>query len=225
MTVAAILTFLAAKAGMTVPQIFLTVGIANALVAVYVCTLLPQELVKYLGRRVFRLLNRVEVIGLENYKAAGDRAVIVANHTSFIDGPLLGCFLPKRANFAINTFTSNNWWAKPAFALFDLLPIDPTNPMSTRTLVQELQKDRHVVIFPEGRITVTGALMKVYEGPGTIAHMADAPVLPIRIDGAQRTIFSRLKWQDQQPQPVSQDHHHHPGTGQVRPHRRTCAVR
>ena len=193
MTAAAILTFLAASSGMSIPQIFLTVGIANALVALYICTILPQELVKYLGRRFFRLFYRVEVQGMENYKAAGDKAVIVANHVSFLDGPLLGAFLPKRANFAINTFTSNNWWAKPAFALFDLLPIDPTNPMSTRTLVQELQKDRHVVIFPEGRITSTGALMKVYEGPGTIAHMADAPVLPIRIDGAQRSIFSRLR--------------------------------
>ncbi|NNE21312.1 MAG: acyl-[ACP]--phospholipid O-acyltransferase [Rhizobiales bacterium] len=193
MTTASILTLLAIAAGFTIPQIFLIVGIFNAVVAIYICKLLPQELVKYLGRRVFRLLFRVEVIGRDNYQAAGDRAVIVANHTSFLDGPLLGCFLPKRANFAINTFTSNSWWAKPAFALFDLLPIDPTNPMSTRTLVQELQKDRHVVIFPEGRITVTGALMKVYEGPGTIAHMADAPVLPIRIDGAHSTIFSRLR--------------------------------
>lgn len=193
MTAASVLTALAAAAELTVPQIFLLVGIANAAVAVYICKLLPQELVKYLGRRVFRLFYRVEVKGLENYKAAGERAVIVANHTSFLDGPLLGCFLPKRANFAINTFTSNHWWAKPAFALFDLLPIDPTNPMATRTLVQELQKDRHIVIFPEGRISVTGALMKVYEGPSTIAHMADAPVLPIRIDGAHVSIFSRLR--------------------------------
>ncbi len=193
MTVASGLTVLAANSGFTVPQIFLLVGLANALVAVYICKLLPQELVKYLGRRVFRLLYRVELVGRENYRKAGSRAVIVANHTSFLDGPLLGCFLPDRASFAINTFTSNKWWAKPAFALFDLLPIDPTNPMATRTLVQELQKDRRIVIFPEGRITVTGALMKVYEGPGTIAHMADAPILPIRIDGAQFSNFSRLR--------------------------------
>ena len=193
MTAASLLTALAAAANLTVPQIFLVIGIANAAVAVYICKLLPQELIKYLGRRLFRLLYRVEVHGMKNYKAAGDRVVIVANHTSFLDGALLGCFLPKRANFAINTFTSNHWWARPAFALFDLLPIDPTNPMATRTLVQELQKDRHIVIFPEGRISVTGALMKVYEGPGAIAHMADAKVLPIRIDGAHKSMFSRLR--------------------------------
>ena len=49
------------------------------------------------------------------------------------------------------------------------------------------------MIFPEGRLTVTGTLMKVYEGPGAIAHMAGAKVLPVRIDGAQYSPFSRMR--------------------------------
>ncbi len=177
----------------SVTQVFLVVAIGNVVVAVYICRLLPGELVKALGRRLFRLAYRVEVKGLENYKRAGERVVIVVNHTSFLDAALLCAFLPETPTFAINSFVARRWWVQPAFHLFDLLPLDPTNPMAAKTMVRVVKEGRKLLIFPEGRITVTGALMKVYEGPGTIADLADAQVLPIRIDGAQYTSFSRLK--------------------------------
>src|SRR5690606_41937285 len=64
-------------------------------------------------------------------------------------------------------------------------------PISVKGLTQYLKEDRKAVIFPEGRITVTGALMKVYDGAGLIAEKSGATVLPIRIDGTQYTLFSR----------------------------------
>ncbi len=178
---------------MSARGLFLSLAIANALAAVWSVRLLPQEMMANFARQLFRLLFRVEVRGLEHYKAAGRKAVIVANHTSLLDGPLLSAFLPDRSTFAINTYMAQNWWVKPAFALFDLAPIDPTNPMAIRTLVDVVKNGSRVVIFPEGRITVTGALMKIYEGPGAIAQMADARVLPVRIDGAQFSKFSRMQ--------------------------------
>jgi acyl-[acyl-carrier-protein]-phospholipid O-acyltransferase/long-chain-fatty-acid--[acyl-carrier-protein] ligase len=177
----------------TARGLFLALAIANAFAALWICRLLPQELVAYLSRRLFRLLYRVEVKGMENYEAAGRKAVIIANHTSLLDGPLLSAFLPERCHFAIDTHIAKRWWVKPVFQLFDLLSIDPTNPMALRSLVTQLKKGRKVVIFPEGRLTVTGALMKVYEGPGAIAHMADAKILPVRIDGAQYSQLSRMR--------------------------------
>jgi len=172
---------------------FLLLGIANGIAAIWIALLLPQELASNIARQFFRLFYRVEVKGLENFRAAGRKAVIIANHTSFLDGPLLSAFLPERASFAINTFVAKSWWSRPTFALFNMIPIDPTNPLAIRVLVDELKKGRKVVIFPEGRISVTGALMKVYEGPGAIAQMARARVLPARIDGAQYTPFSRMR--------------------------------
>jgi acyl-[acyl-carrier-protein]-phospholipid O-acyltransferase/long-chain-fatty-acid--[acyl-carrier-protein] ligase len=173
--------------------LFLCLGIANAVAALLICRLLPQEFVANLLRQVFRLFHRVEVKGLENFAAAGRKAVIVANHTSMLDGPLLSAFLPERCGFAINTYMAQKWWARPAFLFFDMIPIDPTNPMALRNLVAELKKGRKIVIFPEGRLTVTGTLMKVYEGPGAIAQMAGARVLPVKIDGAQYSMFSRMR--------------------------------
>lgn len=177
----------------TVTQVFLALAIGNTLAAIYVVGLLPDEVVKGIGRQLFRWLYGMTVEGEENLKKCGDRVVIVANHTSFLDGALLSCFLPQRATFAINSHIARRWWVKPAFLLFDLLPLDPTNPMAAKTMVDVVKQGRPVVIFPEGRITVTGALMKIYEGPGTIADLADAAILPVRIDGAQYTPFSRLK--------------------------------
>jgi len=192
MVVSTVLAGMMLSAGYSIPQLFLTIGILNGFVAAYICKLLPQEVVKGIGRQIFRLFFRVEIIGEENIPKNGEKAVIVANHVSFLDGPLLASFWPGTPSFAINTQIAEKWWARLAFPFFDFLPMDPTNPMAVKTLVRTVEKGEQIVIFPEGRITVTGALMKVYEGPGTIALHADAPILPVRIDGAQYSKFSKL---------------------------------
>ncbi|MEO3428617.1 acyl-[ACP]--phospholipid O-acyltransferase [Pelagibius sp. CAU 1746] len=179
--------------GMTVTGVFLIIAAANVIAAWYVCKLLPQELLKGIFAAVFRLFYRVELHGRENIKAAGAKAVIVVNHVSFLDGALLAAFLPGRPMFAIDSHMATRWWVKPFMALVEGFPMDPTSPFATRALIREVEKGKHCVIFPEGRITVTGALMKVYEGPGMIADKSGAQILPVRIDGAQFSYFSRLK--------------------------------
>ncbi|MBA2483253.1 MAG: AMP-binding protein, partial [Nitrosomonas sp.] len=68
-----------------------------------------------------------------------------------------------------------------------------TSPMSTRLLIDRVKKGMKIVIFPEGRLTLTGSLMKIYEGPAMIANKSGAQLLPIIISGAQYTPFSRLR--------------------------------
>jgi acyl-[acyl-carrier-protein]-phospholipid O-acyltransferase/long-chain-fatty-acid--[acyl-carrier-protein] ligase len=142
---------------------------------------------------IFRKLYRVEVDGLENYQKAGKRDLIIANHLSFLDALIIAIFLPEKPMFAINTYIAGKWWMKPFLSIADTFALDPTSPMATKSLISEIKKNRKCVIFPEGRITVTGSLMKIYEGPGMIADKTDAMILPIRIDGAQYSHFSRLK--------------------------------
>ena len=176
-----------------VVAVFASVAAVNAVVALYICRLLPDELLKSLFAIPLRLLFRVRVHGLANYRKAGPRAVVVANHVSFLDGLLLAVFLPGSPVFAVDTQIARRWWARPILALARVFTVDPGNPFATKALVREVRAGNHLVIFPEGRITVTGALMKVHEGPGMIADKADAEVIPVRIDGAEASVFSRMK--------------------------------
>ncbi|MEQ1559078.1 MAG: AMP-binding protein [Methyloglobulus sp.] len=142
---------------------------------------------------IVKHLYRVEITGMENFVKAGKRVLIIANHSSFLDPLLLWLFLPGDITFAINTHISQRWWLKPFLGLSKVFPMNPTHPISLKDLIHYLRGDTHTVIFPEGRITVTGGLMKVYDGTGMVAEKSQATVLPIRIYGGQFTPFSRLQ--------------------------------
>ncbi|HKX07994.1 MAG TPA: acyl-[ACP]--phospholipid O-acyltransferase [Stellaceae bacterium] len=191
--IAGVISAVMLAAGLTVPEVFLTVGVVNAIAAVVVMRLLPGALLKSLLAGLFRLVYGVQVRGLEHVAEAGERVVIVANHLSFIDGALLATFLPGRPAFAVAANRAAAWWVKPFLSLVDAVPIDPLKPLATKTLIRAVEEGRPCVIFPEGRLTVTGALMKIYEGPAMIADKAKAMILPVRLDGLQYTRFSRLK--------------------------------
>jgi acyl-[acyl-carrier-protein]-phospholipid O-acyltransferase/long-chain-fatty-acid--[acyl-carrier-protein] ligase len=148
---------------------------------------------RWLVRTLLRVVYRVHVVGLDNYAQAGQRVLVVANHTSFLDAVLLAVFLPDRLTFAINTAISKLWWMRPLLVVVDAFPLDPTNPYSIKSLIRYISQDKRAAIFPEGRITVTGSLMKIYPGPGLVADKSGAMLLPVRIDGAQYTPFSRLR--------------------------------
>jgi acyl-[acyl-carrier-protein]-phospholipid O-acyltransferase/long-chain-fatty-acid--[acyl-carrier-protein] ligase len=160
---------------------------------VWICKLLPQDVLRMLARVLFRLAYRVEVRGAENFAAAGDRVIIVPNHVSFLDAPLVAAFLPGWPVFAIDPAQMQRWWVRPFLAAVDVYPMDPSRAMAARSLINSMKDGGRCVIFPEGRINVTGgALMKVYDGPALIADKADAMVLPVRLDGVEFTPFSRL---------------------------------
>ena len=177
----------------SVPGVFLTLAVVNGVVAVYICRLLPDAVIKAVLAGLLTLCYRVRVRGLESYADAGPRAVIVVNHVSFLDAVLLAAFLPGKPMFAVDTRSAGAWWLRPLLGLVDAFPLDPTHPMATKSLIKAVRKGLHCVIFPEGRITVTGSLMRIYEGPGMVADKADAMLVPVRIDGAQYSPFSRLR--------------------------------
>lgn len=185
--------------GCSVPTVILLVSIANIGVAIYIYKLVPEAKIipESLFSTIFKFLcdklYRVEVRGLENLQKAGKRAVIVANHISLIDPVLIGVYLPEKFTFAINSQVAKLWWVRPFLTLSKTYSIEPSNAMAAKALISEVKKNKKIVIFPEGRISATGSLMKIYEGPGMIADKADATIVPVRIDGSEYTHFSRVK--------------------------------
>ncbi len=150
-----------------------------------------KKILKGLLRQVFQLLFRVRIEGDEQALAA-ERVLIVANHQSFLDGLFLGLFLPVDPVFVVHTGVANNFLFRQILRLTEYLAVDPSLPMATKQIVKLVSSGRPVVIFPEGRITVTGSLMKVYEGPSFVAAKTGATVVPVRIDGLLRSYFSRV---------------------------------
>ena len=149
-----------------------------------------RSLIKALLRQIAALLFRVRVEGA--LPATHERLLVVANHESFLDGLLLGLFLPLDPVFVVHTGVARNPLFRLLLSLVDYLAVDPTSPMAMKKVIRLIEEGRPVVIFPEGRITTTGSLMKTYDGPAFVAAKTGATVLPVRIDGAARTYFSRL---------------------------------
>ncbi len=178
--------------GFGLPTLFAIIGVANLIVAVVIARTLPTSWLNDLLSIVFRAFYRLDVEGLENVAKAGDNAIIAMNHVSFLDAPVAMAFLPKRPVFAVDVGISQRWWIQPFLPFVRTMALDPLKPMALRTVINAVREGNMLVIFPEGRITVTGSLMKIYDGAAMIADKSDAMVVPVRIEGPERTIFSRL---------------------------------
>jgi acyl-[acyl-carrier-protein]-phospholipid O-acyltransferase/long-chain-fatty-acid--[acyl-carrier-protein] ligase len=178
--------------GISLPVIFAGLGLAGFGVTFLVAKAWGREGMRDTGALLFELCFRVELRGAENLPPLGTPMVIAPNHTSLLDGPLLHAVLPIDAAFAVDTTIAGVWWARPFMALIRAYRLDPTRPLATRALVTIVKAGEALVIFPEGRVTVTGCLMKVYDGAAMIADKAGALVVPVRIEGAQRSKFSYL---------------------------------
>ncbi|HVC63561.1 MAG TPA: acyl-[ACP]--phospholipid O-acyltransferase [Acetobacteraceae bacterium] len=179
-----------AASGLRAPAVLELAALANVVAAGWIVRMLPQDFYRALLRWYFTTFHRLRISGLENYHAAGDRVVIVANHQSYLDAPLIAACLPDSPSFAIHTAQAAKWYFRPFLAAVDTFPLNVQSPYAVKRMIEAVRDHgRKLMVFPEGRMTHTGALMKIYEGAAMVADKAGARIVPISIEGLQ---FSRL---------------------------------
>src|SRR5262249_16768628 len=149
------------KAGMSTPMLFLLIGVANLAVSVVVGRTMPRSAMRDLLSIIFRAFYRIEVRGLDNIANAGPNAIIALTHATSRDAPLARSLPDHPPIFAIDHTIAKRLWVKPFLRFGKAVPLDPTKPLATRTLINAVKAGESLVIFPEGRLTVTGSLMKV----------------------------------------------------------------
>ncbi len=173
--------------------LFAALAAGNLVAAALIAATLPTNAFMDAISILFRAVFRMEVRGLDNVARAGPNCIIALNHVSFLDAALALSLLDRDPVFAIDHGIAQRWWVRPFLSFTRAMPLDPTRPMATRTLIQAVRSGETLVIFPEGRLTVTGSLMKVYDGAALIADKAEVMVVPVKIDGLEATPFTRLK--------------------------------
>ncbi|MDX6748615.1 AMP-binding protein [Geminicoccaceae bacterium 1502E] len=136
--------------------------------------------------------HRVEIIGKEHLEGLHERSLVVANHVSFLDGPMVAAIVGPRSVFALYTTFAEHWLIKHLVRADILFPLDPFKPLATRHLIAKVGEGRPCVLFPEGRITVTGSLMKVYPGPAYVADKTGSEIVALHIEGLERSPLSRM---------------------------------
>ncbi len=199
MVAGAVATAALQAAGLSTPALFGVLGLANLVAAWWIFRSLPTSAFRDLLSMILRCFYRLEITGLDNVAKAGPNPIIALNHVSLLDAGLALSLLDREPVFAIDSTIATRWWVKPFLKLTNAMPIDPAKPMATRALINAVRGGNTLVIFPEGRLTVTGSLMKVYDGAGLIADKTGVPVVPVRISGLERTPFSYLT--DRQTRP------------------------
>lgn len=187
-----LITIIFLSLGIKATAIILILSCANFLTAVYICKILPHTVIKNLFRTLFRIIFRIEIEGIENLSKIESKTLIIANHTSFLDPLIISTFFPGRLYFAIGDDISKAQWIRYLVQILNGRFINYNSPMAAKTIIDKLKAKQRVVIFPEGRISVTGSLMKIYDGPGVIAEKAGAALLPVKIEGTQFSLFSKM---------------------------------
>ena len=141
------------------------------------------------------IVNRLFKIKLENLDKLevdfSEPTILMPNHTSLLDAIILALNLPDNVCFVVNTEVAKKY--SFLVNMTNHITVGTLNPFSIRLMIKELKSGKTLLIFPEGRITTTGGLMKIYSGAAHVAIKSNAKIYPITIRGLERSKLSYLQ--------------------------------
>ncbi len=196
MVAAAALAFGVLASGLTIPQFYLILALLNVIVAIYIFSLLPEFLMRFLVWILVSILYRVRPSGLENIPVKGP-AVLVCNHVSFVDALLVGGSIRRPIRFVMYYKIFQIPLLRFIFKTAKAIPIASAKENvdllknAFEQIDEELAAGHVVCIFPEGGITRDGEIQRFRSGIERIIERRPVPVIPIALCGIWGSWFSR----------------------------------
>jgi acyl-[acyl-carrier-protein]-phospholipid O-acyltransferase/long-chain-fatty-acid--[acyl-carrier-protein] ligase len=190
---------LADRLKLTPPHIFLVIAGLTLAATIYLLTLLPDSLLRFVLWCATNTIYKIRIVGRDNIPAKGG-ALFVCNHLSFADALLLIASTDRPIRFLMFKDIYESRRIKPFAKILGAIPI--SSEQRPRELIQSLQAAsdaiRHgevVCIFAEGQITRIGQLLPFQRGFERIMKGLDAPIIPVALDGVlgSPTSFSHGK--------------------------------
>lgn len=196
MVVASAMAWGLLAAGLTLPQLFLVVGIMNAAVAIFIYTVVPEFLMRFLCWLLIHTVYRLDKEGIENIPEEGP-ALLICNHVSFVDALLILAASPRPIRFVMDHRVFKTPIISFIFKTGKAIPIAPAKENETLLnaaydkVAEALEAGDLVGIFPEGRITDNGEIYPFRGGIKRIIDRTPVPVVPMALRGLWGSFFSR----------------------------------
>ena len=197
MVAASILLAVLFAQGFSVPHIFLIVAGLNAAVAIYIYSLVPEFLLRFVAFVLARLMYRVELRGHEKVPETGG-VVIVCNHVSFVDFMIIAGMIRRPTRFVMDHRIAATPGVSLLFRQAKTIPIAPEREdkalmdRAFERIAEELRAGEVVCIFPEGRLTKDGSMERFRSGIERIIRDTPVPVVPMALEGLWGSMFSRM---------------------------------
>ncbi|HEU0290751.1 MAG TPA: 1-acyl-sn-glycerol-3-phosphate acyltransferase, partial [Burkholderiales bacterium] len=170
----------------------------NAVVAIYIYTLVPEFLMRFLVWLLIHSVYRLEKSGLENIPDEGP-VLLVCNHVSFVDGLIIAAACRRPVRFVMHHSRFNTPVLKFVFRTGRAIPIasardDPALLEQAYDEIAKALKEGDVVcLFPEGHVTETGEMQRFRPGVMRILERTPVPVIPMALRGLWGSMFSRVE--------------------------------